>query len=1013
MVANNFNVATGVTNAKPNQLLEGDAMRGGIWWDAATWDTKSWALRQLAAGSQLNMGVDATYYLTFKMTYRSDDSLGFGFSAGEADTSRFLSVGVNWNTTSFNGNLSAKRLVATYGTLNVDQGVSGANAWSTNSQVANNVNYDVLVKITAKASGEDLIQAAFFATSRTGYGLIPAAEANVTWDLTHNFVDNNTYTHLLAFINGGTRYANLDAFRMGTAYSDVVQIQPLITAQPVPSPAASIYAGVTLTMSVTATGGLPEAYTYQWYKGPAAIPGATSATFSNAAPVVNDSGDYWVQVRNSHGSANSITNTISILPANPPVVTADVQPLIATRYLGGNVRFTAAVDGTPPFRFQWKLNGAPVPNGTNVTLTISDLSQAHSGTYQLFVTNAHGWTSTAQADLSLKATEPGSYEALLMSYKPKSYWRLDEQEFTQPTDIGFDYAGGNDLFHTNVMDYPGPQSPAFPGMNPTNNAASYDGYSTASATAGSIMNNLQQFTLMGWFKPSIWPQTTLAGSGRVALFGQNDCAEFGFHGTNIVGMWTPGGGYVSFNAATLISADNWYFITAVGTGTNVTFYLNGNLAAAQQGVTTNYGSSSFPFRVGYGVLDSGANEFTGQIDEVALFDRALSEAEINALYAKAAGSVAPSVLTQPAGAIRYATRTNTLSVIASGTLPLRYQWRKNGANILNATNATLVLPNLNASDNGRYDVVISNNAGSTTSAGADLRVVTPVAGSYESIVTGLNPVAYWRLNENAGETTANEYWNGLSGTYNAAAMPGQPGPRPPAFSTFESTNNAVQTVAATADSWVTLPGMSINTNSVTLSGWFYSDTPQSGFTGLIFNRNSPTVAGLHFGNANELRYTWNDQNWDWNSGLVAPLGVWTFATLVVEANKATIYMGSNGQLQSAVNTTTHPNQSFSGTTFIAHDPNNVNRTFNGLVDEVTVFDRALSPADVQQLFASGSGAVRVAARLEGSNLVLTWAQGTLQVSDSPAGPFSDLTSATSPYIAPATGGSKFYRIKVQ
>jgi hypothetical protein len=177
-------------------------------------------------------------------------------------------------------------------------------------------------------------------------------------------------------------------------------------------------------------------------------------------------------------------------------------------------------------------------------------------------------------------------------------------------------------------------------MESDNLAGMYSG-ATATAATESLMNNRAQFTLMGWFNPFSWPQTTPGGSARVALFGQNDAAEFGFHGANTVGIWTPNGGYVSFDATTLITPGNWYFITATGNGTNITFYLNGNQAATGGNATTNYGSSGSPFRIGYGVLDTEANEFQGYIDEVVFFDRALSMAEVNEIYGKAVGVPEP------------------------------------------------------------------------------------------------------------------------------------------------------------------------------------------------------------------------------------------------------------------------------------------------------------------------------------------------------------------------------------
>ena len=63
-----------------------------------------------------------------------------------------------------------------------------------------------------------------------------------------------------------------------------------------------------------------------------------------------------------------------------------------------------------------------------------------------------------------------------------------------------------------------------------------------------------------------------------------------------------------------------------------------------------------------------------------------------------------------------------LSVIAGGVPAPAYQWRHNGQNITDATEATLVIPSVSAADAGDYDVVISNTEGTTTSAVAQVTV---------------------------------------------------------------------------------------------------------------------------------------------------------------------------------------------------------------------------------------------------------------------------------------------------
>ena len=80
----------------------------------------------------------------------------------------------------------------------------------------------------------------------------------------------------------------------------------------------------------------------------------------------------------------------------------------------------------------------------------------------------------------------------------------------------------------------------------------------------------------------------------------------------------------------------------------------------------------------------------------------------------------PSITAPPTGQTFALSSGVTLSVTAAGTAPLFYQWQFNGTNLVGATTATLSLANLTAADAGSYRVVITNAAGSVTSANADL-----------------------------------------------------------------------------------------------------------------------------------------------------------------------------------------------------------------------------------------------------------------------------------------------------
>jgi hypothetical protein len=71
----------------------------------------------------------------------------------------------------------------------------------------------------------------------------------------------------------------------------------------------------------------------------------------------------------------------------------------------------------------------------------------------------------------------------------------------------------------------------------------------------------------------------------------------------------------------------------------------------------------------------------------------------------------------------------TLHVTASGSPPLYYQWLFNGAEILAATNASLILSNVQPEQSGTYRVIVSNSAGSVTNSGTGLNVNVAEGGT--------------------------------------------------------------------------------------------------------------------------------------------------------------------------------------------------------------------------------------------------------------------------------------------
>ncbi|MBW8865141.1 MAG: immunoglobulin domain-containing protein, partial [Verrucomicrobia bacterium] len=200
-----------------------------------------------------------------------------------------------------------------------------------------------------------------------------------------------------------------------------------------------------------------------------------------------------------------------------------------------------------------------------------------------------------------------------------------------------------------------------------------------------------------------------------------------------------------------------------------TLYCNGVIVAQ-----SNLGSftplTSYDFYIGRRPAGDSVHSFLGSIDEVSVYNRALSTNEIAAIYlagsaGKCSSILAPIIITQPTNLTVTAHGTAAFNVTAQGTGPLAYQWNFNGTNISGATNFTLTLNDVSLAQAGYYSVLVSNLAGFVTSSNVLLTVNVPavppsiVAQTPSQVVllgspatftvtaTGSDPLGYfWKRN---------------------------------------------------------------------------------------------------------------------------------------------------------------------------------------------------------------------------------------------------------------------------
>lgn len=90
---------------------------------------------------------------------------------------------------------------------------------------------------------------------------------------------------------------------------------------------------------------------------------------------------------------------------------------------------------------------------------------------------------------------------------------------------------------------------------------------------------------------------------------------------------------------------------------------------------------------------------------------------------------APAITVQPVPATVACGGLTNFSVTATGPAPLAYQWRRDGGNITDATNALLTIDPATMAGAGNYTVVVANAGGSVTSSVAVLTIADTTAPS--------------------------------------------------------------------------------------------------------------------------------------------------------------------------------------------------------------------------------------------------------------------------------------------
>lgn len=578
----------------------------------------------------------------------------------------------------------------------------------------------------------------------------------------------------------------------------VSQVASLMVNDPVsltsPLDDQTVQAGSTAVFSVSVSGTTP--ITYQWRKGASPIPGETglSLTLANAAFSAADT--YSVVVTNPVGST---TWSARLIVLSPPIIVS--QPVSAAVRVDTAHTFSLAVTGSAPFSYQWRRGTTAIPGATGPQLVIAPVSAADFGAYDCVVTNVIGpatsqtvqltelvpvTITTPPASASVDRNSAITFSVSATGSAPLSYqWRK----------------GGATIPGATLASY----------SIPSVQFADAGSYTVAvTNAAGTVISAAAVLTVSGGIVITIQPQSTTLSTGQYLGLGITASGplplsyQWRKNGQPLTGSIGPSYGKVNVQESdagdydVLLSDSSGRQVVSAAAKVTVPRkpVISTDLPPA---LTVNPGASlvltvelsggDAPFTYTWRKLNHGNSQtaFTtaSTVGKYTISNASDSSAAVyDCMISNAGGTTFTRFvvvnLTQPVKIVRQPAATSVgtgaalnLSASASGSPPLAWQWRKNGAAIPDATAATLHIPAATEGDAGDYDVVVSNALNTVTSQSSTVNVhggspliITPPPSAVAEVgddlrlsvaAAGQAPLSYqWRKNgvDIPGRTTA-------------------------------------------------------------------------------------------------------------------------------------------------------------------------------------------------------------------------------------------------------------------
>jgi len=485
--------------------------------------------------------------------------------------------------------------------------------------------------------------------------------------------------------------------------------QPAFTQQPT-ALSVSVGASAAFAPTVTSTG----AATYQWFKDGSAIAGATTTTYTLASTTAASAGNYSLVATNWLGST---TSTVAALTVISPV-SITTQPTAQTVIVGNTATFSVVATGSAPLTYQWSKDGVAISGATAATYSIAATTAANAGSYSVIVTNSVGSVTSAPATLTVNPA----------GVAPSITTQPISQSVTAGKSVTLSVvaAGTSPLTYQWRKDGAAITGATSASLTFSSAAASDTGsYSVVIANSlGSINSDVAVLTV------NTPPTITVQPSSQTVVAGAPIRLSVSAIGTSpLTYQW-----YQTYSMGSIRGIER-FGTRSVGTSANL------EIAASSS-------DNAGPY---YVVVSTTGASVTSNTVTVTV-------------------NTPPTISSQPISTLTYSGTTSSLTVSASGTSPLNYQWFKDGAAISGAVSSSYALTGSTLNKAGSYSVVVTNVAGSVTSNTST--VVTPplittqptsssvtagASATFSVVANGTAPLTYqWSKNGTAipGATAA-------------------------------------------------------------------------------------------------------------------------------------------------------------------------------------------------------------------------------------------------------------------